>query len=584
LAAGYLLFGQSDQTPVPAHAPDQAAEAEAPEGTASTWTCSMHPQIRQDEGGDCPLCGMDLTLQRETASDDPLTLEMTPEAVQLAQVATTVIGSTTAPAKSFILSGKIKADERLAASQVAHLPGRIEKLFVTYTGEAVQPGQQLATLYSPDWIRAQRELLEALRLGDDQADLVRAARKKLEYWKVPAAQIRSIEESGQIQSTYTILADAAGVVTHRKVAVGDYVAQGEVLFDIVGLNRVWVVFDAYETDLAAIQIGDRIEFRTPAIPKQTFSTKVSFIDPLINPDTRVAALRGERSNPGGLLKPEMFVRGELQVRGPSTDQLLVPKSAILWTGTRSVVYVQLPDSDIPSFQFREVTLGERIGDHYRVTSGLAAGEEVVTHGNFAIDAAAQLNNQASMMNQNVLVKDAAPAPHLPDHTASTPPAFKTQLVALARAYLTLKDALVATDPRQASLGATTLLEQLAKVDQNLVEGNARRYWLTQQKALRSHGQQISQKDEVAAQRQQFDFLSQALITTIKVFGITDDALYVQYCPMAFDNTGAEWLSDVEAIRNPYFGDQMLRCGLVQETITKDFRNPTAEPTPGASAQ
>lgn len=578
LGAGYLLFGNKQNNPATSNVHDHPTATTSVAGEDQIWTCSMHPNIRQNEPGDCPICGMDLIMHDETSSNDPLILEMTQEAVKLANIETTVIGATGTFEKSFTLSGVIKADERLAASQVAHIPGRIEKLFVTFTGEQVRQGQKLATLYAPELVTAQQELLEALKVQDINADLVDAARKKLAFWKIPAEQVQAIEASGQIQETFTILADASGIVTNRRVAVGDYIKQGEVLFDIVSLNRVWVLFDAYEEDLASIEVGDRIEFTTPAIPNRTFSTRITFIDPVINPTTRVASLRGELRNTGKLLKPEMFVRGKLQAQFSDTEQLLVPKSAILWTGPRSVAYVKIPNTTIPSFQFREVNLGERVGENYLVESGLEPGEEVVTYGNFAIDAAAQLNNQVSMMNKNVLLKGADHSPSLPDFTQNTPTAFKKQLFELTQSYLALKDALVATDPTQAINSAKEMLKKLAQIDESLETNDAQRYWTEQRNALQTYGQQILALENVEAQRKQFDFISQALINAIKVFGIPNDTFYVQHCPMAFDNVGADWISDVEEIRNPYFGDQMLTCGLVQETITKDFRNSPVEPS------
>lgn len=565
LGAGYLLFGTRQNNLSTSGAQEHTTEVMPDPDKDQTWTCSMHPQIRQQEPGDCPICGMDLVSLDEAGSNDPLTLEMTQEAVKLANIETTVIGLTGTPEKSFTLSGKIEADERLAASQVAHIPGRIEKLFVTFTGEQVRQGQQLATLYSPELVTAQQELLQALKIQDVNADLVKAARKKLEYWKIPKEEIRTIEESGKIQETFTVLADAAGVVTNRRVSVGDYVKQGEVLFDIVSLDQVWVLFDAYEEDLASIKVGDRIEFTTPAVPNRVFSTRITFIDPVINPTTRVASLRGELTNPGNVLKPEMFVRGKLQAQLSANEQLLVPKSAILWTGPRSVVYVKVPDTNIPSFQFREVELGERVGENYLVESGLEPGEEVVTYGNFAIDAAAQLNNQASMMNRDVAVKG-MDQQALPDYQKSTPMAFKKQLGAVVQAYLSLKDALVATDPEQAKTAAPKLEKALAAIDRNAVKGAAQQFWLEQLSALKAHSAQIAGKTDVEEQRQQFDFLSQALIKTVKVFGLAENTYYIQHCPMAFDDTGADWLSAEEEILNPYFGEVMLRCGLVKDTI------------------
>lgn len=542
------------------------------------WTCSMHPQIRQNEPGDCPICGMDLIPLSENTSNDPLVLEMTEEAVKLANVQTTVIGkeSNAGGEKITRLSGKVQADERLASSQVAHVPGRIEKLFVTFTGEPVRKGQKLATLYSPELVTAQQELLEALRLQSTSPKLVESARNKLRYWKIGEETIATIEEKGEIQETFTVYADATGVVTNRRVSVGDYVRQGEALFDLMNLSRVWVLFDAYEEDLATISVGDRIEFTTPAVPNRTFSSRITFIDPVINPRTRVASLRTEVSNPNGLLKPEMLVYGNLQNKTKSGVVLTVPKSAVLWTGTRSVVYIKVQNTAIPSFRFREVELGERLGDQYVVQSGLEPGEEVVTYGNFAIDAAAQLNNQASMMNKDVLLKGSDHQEHLPDYTDQTPIAFKQQLADLLGQYLSLKEAFVNSDVEQAATAAAKVGTALNGVDMSLLSGEAHMYWMEQLQALQAHSDKISQLAAIETQREQFDFLSQALIKTLKVFGVSEGTYYVQHCPMAFDNKGADWISKEETIRNPFFGEQMLSCGSVEIIIDKEFKIPPAQ--------
>lgn len=576
LGLGYLLFfntgnQSAEKGSSVAHNHERVEEEQ-------TWTCSMHPQIRQNEPGVCPICEMDLIPLEANSSTDPLVLEMTPEAVKLAQIETTLIGTTGSADKSLSLSGKIQTDERLVANQVAHIPGRIEKLFVTFTGEQVKQGQDLAVIYSPDLVSAQQELLEAKKLESINPSLVQSARKKLTYWKISEKEIAAIEKSGQIQEQFTLKAEVSGVVNQRRVAIGDYVQKGEILFDIISLNKVWVLFDAYEEDLASIKLGDQISFTTTALPNQTFSTRVSFIDPMINPDTRVAAVRGEIRNAGLRLKPEMLVRGEIRASIPSGQQLLVPRSAVLWTGPRSVVYVKVPDTSIPSYQFREIEVGERVGDNYLIAAGLSAGEEVVTYGNFTIDAAAQLNNQASMMNRNVMEKGADHSQHLPDYTADATLIFKQELATVTNTYLSLKDAFVATDSTQASRRAKQLVADLAQVDMSEVKGEAHNYWMNQSAAIQTHAQRIAELTNIEDQRMQFDFLSQAIITSIKVFGVPEDTYYIQHCPMAFDNVGADWISDVEEIRNPYFGDRMLKCGLVQETIDANFKNPPASST------
>lgn len=538
------------------------------------WTCSMHPQIRQNEPGDCAICGMDLIQLEENTSNDPLVLQMTEEAIRLMDIQTTVVGvSGSVDSKTLRLSGTVQADERLASSQVAHVPGRIEKLYVTFTGEQVTKGQKLADLYVPELITAQRELLEASKLVDVSPGLLTAARNKLRYWKVPEATITRIEKEGTIQETFTVLADESGIVTNKMVAVGDYVRQGEPLFALVNLSKVWVLFEAYEDDLAHLKLGDRIEFTTPAIPNRSFNARITFVDPVINPRTRTASLRTEVDNQQRLLKPEMLVYGNLLQTVSASTALMIPKSAVLWTGPRSVVYVKMQDAEVPSFQYREVEIGEAAGGFYPVISGLASGEEVVTYGGFAIDAAAQLNNQASMMNREVtLKKDASVVTALPDYAALSPAAFKQQLADVVSAYLLLKDALVASDMTSAETAAQEMRLALDKVDMALLKGDAHLYWMEQLKALQAHSEKITTSTDLEVQRQQFDFLSQSLIQAVKVYGTHMDTLYVQHCPMAFDDNGADWLSAADKVLNPYFGEAMLRCGIIEETIVSSETN------------
>ncbi|MEK9604588.1 MAG: DUF3347 domain-containing protein, partial [Flavobacteriaceae bacterium] len=292
----------------------------------------------------------------------------------------------------------------------------------------------------------------------------------------------------------------------------------------------------------------------------------------IDPNTRAASVRAEVSNTNGNLKPEMFVTGELATYQKSSV-LIVPKSAVLWTGQRSVVYVKIPDTDIPSFEYREIELGGANQNKYTVIRGLENGEEVVTNGAFVIDASAQLNNQASMMNKNVMAKNTIHSSHLPDYTANTPTAFKDQLTALANTYFSVKDALVESNNKKAIEGANEMLNKAEEVDMSLVKGKAHNYWMEQLKAIQSHGKKITETGAIEEQRKQFDFLSQTLIKSIKVFGIANDTFYVQHCPMANDNEGADWLSKHEKILNPYFGDKMLTSGTVKDTIDINFKNP-----------
>ncbi len=293
------------------HADHHAKHGANTTSAEDIWTCSMHPNIRQAEPGDCPICGMALTPATANDNSDPLVLQMTEAAVQLANIQTTIIrgGDASELGSQLRLSGKVQADERLASSQVAQVAGRIEKLYVSFTGEQVRTGQKLADIYAPDFIAAQRELLEAQKLKDTNPTLLEAARTKLRYWKISAEQITAYEISGNLQVTLGVFAASTGVVTNRRVAVGDFVRQGEPLFDLMGLQRVWVLFDAYEEDLPKLRVGSKINFSTPALAGQTFSAPITFVDPIINPRTRVASVRVELKNARQQLKPEMLVSG-----------------------------------------------------------------------------------------------------------------------------------------------------------------------------------------------------------------------------------------------------------------------------------
>jgi membrane fusion protein, copper/silver efflux system len=363
------------------------------------WTCAMHPQIRMHEPGKCPICGMDLVPLNEIDEKfDSAAVYLTEDAAQLANVQTSVV-SRHKPLKEIRLYGKVQEDERLLQSQVAHISGRIEKLLVNFTGEVVQKGQTLAVIYSPEIITAQQELIEAAKTKQAQPEIYEASKERLRQWRLSESQITSIENSGNIPNNVDILSDISGIVTARRVNNGDYVNQGTVLYDVADLSKVWVLFDAYESDLQFLRKGDHLEFTVQALPGVKFTGNIAFIDPVIDPVNRVAKVRIEASNESGRLKPEMFVTGIANARlDEYRDMLVIPKSAVLWTGTRSIVYVKQADSGEPVFKMREVGLGPMLGNSYVITDGLTEGEEIVTQGAFSVDASAQLEGKPSMMN------------------------------------------------------------------------------------------------------------------------------------------------------------------------------------------
>jgi len=399
LVIGLLLggvFGRKSQETEESHEHTENV------GEETTYTCSMHPQIRQDEPGQCPICAMDLVPVSSVESDDedidPDEIQMTESAIALANIQTFRVEKRNAVNEIHLL-GKIKADERNKAELTARFNGRIEKLFINFTGQHVTKGQKLATIYSPELITAQKELLEAMKYKDSNPSFYKAARGKLRLWDLTNEQIDNIEQNAEPEIYFDILSPITGTVMKRNVALGDYVNEGTTLFEVIDLSRVWVMFEAYESDLPWIKTGDKIKFTLRSVPGKQFSGTVNYIDPFIDPATRITQVRAEVPNSKKELKPEMFAKGILKSEiAANTNTLIIPKSAVLWTGKRSVVYVKVPDRETPSFLYREVVLGPEAGNFYVIHEGLNEGEEIAVNGVFKIDASAQLAGKTSMMN------------------------------------------------------------------------------------------------------------------------------------------------------------------------------------------
>lgn len=236
LLMGWLLFGgDSDETLQ--HQDEVTKE--------TIWTCSMHPQIRQNEPGKCPICGMDLiplTSGNNAGSDSPFIHTMSPEAAALANIQTSRVSYTT-PEYEVYLTGKITANEQKLASITANYSGRIEKLFVDFTGQTVNKGEKLATIYSPELVTAQRELIEASKNKQVNPSLYNAVREKLRLWRITEKQIDAIESGGEVMTELDVYADISGIVITRNVSRGDYVNRGSVLFEIADLSSIWVLLD-----------------------------------------------------------------------------------------------------------------------------------------------------------------------------------------------------------------------------------------------------------------------------------------------------------------------------------------------------
>jgi len=552
LLIGLLLFGGNN--------PETHLHKE--EVTKETiWTCSMHPQIRQNEPGKCPICGMDLiplTSGNDSESASPFIHAMSSQAAALANIQTSKVSYTTSEYEVY-LTGKIAANEQKLASITADYSGRIERLFVDFTGQTVAKGQKMATIYSPELITAQRELIEAVKSKRINPSLYNAVREKLRLWKITEKQIDAIESSGEILTELDVYADISGIVITRNVSRGDYVNKGSILFEIADLSSIWVMLDAYEQDLAWVNVGSKVIFKVASLPSKEFTSTVTFVDPIINQQTRTASIRAEAGNPNIQLKPEMIVNGKIITKISYQTELkgralMIPKTSVLWTGIRSVVYVKVPKAESPSFEMREVILGPRAGNNYIVEKGLTEGEEIVVNGVFAVDAAAQLSGNYSMMNQPESKR------------LEVNNTFKTQLTDVVNNYFLLKNAFVESDAAEVKKEAQKVNRSLNNVNMSLLKDEPHHQWMEIENNVSSSLSSVIETNDIEKQRKHFEIISDALINAAEIFGVNTDWVYVQFCPMAFNNKGAYWLSRTEEIKNPYFGNEMLNCGEVIKKI------------------
>lgn len=588
LSLGWLLFGGAPDQP---QSLDEHIEQVHTDQEGNViYTCSMHPSIRENEPGNCPICGMELipVTQDDTGEESPYELTMSEAATKLADVQTTRVIKEVAVSTSR-LPGKIMVDERRLKTLPAHVPGRIEELYINFTGEYINKGDRVASIYSPQLVSAQKELLEVAKDKERNPSLYNAARNKLLNWEITEEQINQIESSKKVMNEIDIVSKVDGYVINKMIEIGSHVQQGSTMFKLADLSKVWIMFDAYESDVASIKVGDEVLFTVEALPGKNFTAKITFVDPVLNPQSRTVSVRAEANNSDLALKPNMLAQGVIKsdVRD-SGEQILVPKSAVLWTGERSVVYVKKPNTAQPTFEFREVVLGQRVGDQYIVKSGVSEGEEVVTNGTFKIDSAAQLAGKASMMNktpdgrpvrtgheghtmdgsgssQSKSQMDMSSKASSDSHSMDAPKAFISQISKVVDDYIYLKNNLVGDKEAQVSSQAQSMQTSLNSVDMSLLSQEGHMIWMSQLDSIKTALNQLIEAQDISQQREGFESLSNIMLQVAKTYPIKG-IYFQQFCPMANDGKGAYWLSEKETIQNPYFGSQMISCGETIERI------------------
>ena len=395
---------------------------------APLYQCPMHPQITADKPGRCPICGMDLVRIQAEALPSPEAAS--PEgvagraAVTLSAERRQVLGVRSEPVHHARLErtlrtvGRVTADERRIHHVHSKVEGYVERLDVDFTGAFVRKGQHLLSIYSPELVATQQEYLLALRARQrlatspvdstarSGADLLEAARQRLLFWDMRPEDVAALERTGEVRRTVDLHADHSGYVTQKNVAMGMRVMPQDTLFDLVDLSHLWVMADVYESDLPLIRPGMTGEVTLPYLPGRSWTGAVTNVAPTVDPATRTIKVRLEVDNTGSDLKPDMYA--DVVLRPTLGTGLIVPESAVIQTGNRSIVFV---DRGEGRFEPREVELGPKVEGGVQVIRGLEDAESVVVSANFLLD------SESSLKAALGSVKPLAGGPPAPDADA-----------------------------------------------------------------------------------------------------------------------------------------------------------------------
>ncbi len=501
--------------------------------------------------------------------------------------------------------GMVVEDETRVAALTSRVEGRLDKIYVDFTGVQVTKGDPMVTIWSPTLIKNQVELFETLRTKTPDESVVKGAEEKLIQAGLTAEQVEEIKNKKKPISYLTLRAPISGTVTKKMAVLGQFVREGTEMYIVNDLSQVWIKLDAYETDIPWIRYGQDVSFTTAAYPGKKFTGKVLFIDPLLDTKTRTVKVRLEAPNPENQLKPGMFVTAELQseigktgkviksewtgkyicpihprdqasdtpgicpdsglqmkpassfgyAQGDDTiPPLVIPDTAPLITGKRAVVYVEIPNADSPTYELREIVLGPRAGSHYVVYDGLTEGELVVTNGAFKIDSAMQIMAKPSMMHQPHPLTSGT-EPKMAEEVIKrikVPHDFLDSLTPLITQYLRLKDAFAEQNKEDIQTSASKILQHLCDVSLKGMDSNALEVWNRLSAQLKQSLTNIIVMQNLRDGTSAFDTLSEVLVRLLMAFRHNlNKTLFVYFCSSVFDGAGAYWIEDRDKPRNPY---------------------------------
>jgi Cu(I)/Ag(I) efflux system membrane fusion protein len=559
------------------------------QGKETIWTCSMHPQIRQPEPGQCPICGMDLipvTSNNEQGSGSAGRIVLSERARALVKLMTAPVRRQSDATAALRLLGRVVPNETTLKTVTAWTGGRIDRLHVNVTGERVQTGQVIATLYSPEVFAAHQDLLAAKRqIGRMAASpeasrqaassALDAARERLRLLGVPDNELAFMEGEARPTRAVAIRSPFSGTVIERLVTEGAYVSTGTPLYRVADLTTLWVQLDAYESDLSRLLVGQPVRISVEALPGEELEGEVTFVDPTVDARRRTAQIRVQIDNRNGRIRPGMFAEAVVAARKPTGDPspLVVPATAPLFTGRRAVVYVETHMDDRVAYEPRTVRLGPRLGEVYPVVAGLSEGDLVVTRGAFALDADLQIRGGASMMT----VGDDREK-GVWDVGIELSVRERQKLAPIVSSYLSVQAALADDDLARTKESAAMLADTVQRVELKRLH-RAQAAWSDIARALRGHARHVAAAGDLEGARQGFEPLSGAIITLLTRLGNPlDHPLRLAFCPMAAGGKGAFWVQRGADINNAYFGASMATCGEVrQEVEPRGFLKPLSPP-------
>ncbi len=388
----------------PKYAEEAPAAAAPGQKKVLYWYDPMKPEVHFDHPGKSPF--MDMQLEPKYAEEAPATGAAAPppgfSVVKIPLERRQEIGVTTAKVEKRTIGGALETngvvaeDEGRLKAVNAKFGGYIDKLYVDRTGQPVRRGQPLLSVYSPDLVATERELLLALenvrrlsagnpQAASDASSLLTATRQRLRLWDIPDSEIDRIEKSGEVSKTLTLYSPVSGVVLKKDAIAGLAIMPGMPLYTIADLSTVWVLADVYQSEMAMTAPGNSAVVSASFLPGETFRGRVDFVYPTLTEETRTIKVRVVIPNPKGLLKPGMFVRVSLS--GKDRAALAIPRSALIQTGERQIAFVE---QSAGVYAPREVVTGVQGKDIVEVRSGLSQGEMVVTSANFLIDSESRI--------------------------------------------------------------------------------------------------------------------------------------------------------------------------------------------------